>query len=571
MGSRLICQVYTLNLLITAAATGMFGAYIYYNTFSRTREQLFENSRRNLQEVVGEMESVFRRIETQCASLSMNGTFRSGIGGLRYKGAGEIYEDYLKLDRLCAELENVDDLYDIAMVFEAPHRMMNNRDRFYYDNMGIGDRVSGRSSFWLWNHDGLKGMPLYGMRIRAEGENMYLLFGVRERVYQEWLNRLRLYGEGDSFIGTADKGTADDAWKKEIFGRIAGSSTQKGDFILNYGEEKYFVLYGCAGGGPFFAVSAFPTSTIERSAEDSVKGMFFILVPIFLLVLLASYAASLYLTRHLRRLSAEMNRMYPTGDGREIRKKGWDEIAVLEQSFREMQKRMNRAMEEVREAEKKQRFAQLNLLQGQINPHFLYNTLDSINWLAIKTGTPKISFIVKNMSDYFRMGLNAGRQLSTLQQEICHIMSYFNIQKFRFEDKIHLYIDVPKEMMEMQMIVLTLQPAVENAILHGILSEEGREGKITISAETVEETAFIYVADNGVGMEEEEVARLNRRIKRGENGESGPSGYGLYNVNQRIRYFFGDKYGLDIISKKGEGTTCILTLPVHVSLSEEDA
>lgn len=568
-GSRLIYQVYTLNLLITAAATGMFGAYIYYNTFTSTREQLFENSRRNLQEVVGEMESAFRRIETQCASLSMNGTFRSGVSGLYHKSAGEIYGDYLKLDRLCADLENVDDLYDIAVVFEVPHRMMNNRDRFYYDDMQFGDRVLGRSSFWLWNHDGLKGMPLYGMRVHTEGENLYLLFGVRERVYQEWLGRLRLYGEGDSFIGTADKDAVGDAWKKEIFGRIADSKAQKGDFILNYGGEKYFVLYGCAGGGPFFAVSAFPTSTIERNAEDSVKGMFFILLPIFLLVLLASYAASWYLTRHLRRLSVEMNRMYPTGNDREVRKKGWDEIDILEQSFREMQKRINRAMEEVREAEKKQRFAQLSLLQGQINPHFLYNTLDSINWLAIKTGAPKISFIVKNMSDYFRMGLNAGRQVSTLQQEVCHIMSYFNIQKFRFEDKIHLYIDIPKEMMELPMIVLTLQPAVENAILHGILSEEDREGKITISAETVEETAFVYVADNGVGMDEEEVGCLNRRIKRGENGESGSSGYGLYNVNQRIRYFFGEKYGLDIISKKGEGTTCILTLPVHADLLED--
>lgn len=575
-GSRLIFQIYTLNLLITAAATGMFAIYIYYNTFSSTKRQLFETSRRNLQQVVDGMEAVFKRIETQSASLSMNEIFRKGCSGFDTKTPNMIYEDYLKLDKLCAELENVDNLYDISIIFEKRHKMMNNRNRFYYDDMGLFDVIT-EDSFWLWGYGGISGNPLYGIRMQTEDhENVLLLFGIRERVYQEWLAGLRFYGEGKEFIGRMDLSLLDNGiwnaedhiWEKEIMDRLDGIRAGQGDFFLTHESEKYFVLYGFVPKNPFFVASAFPASAIERDAENSVQGMFFILIPILLLVFLASYIASVHLTGHLRRLSWEMNQIYPAENQQIMKKKGWDEIELLESSFHQMQKRMNRAMEEVREAEKKQRIAELSLLQGQINPHFLYNTLDSINWLAIEMNAPKISFIVKNMSDYFRMGLNSGEQISTLRQEICHILSYFNIQKFRFEDKIHLYIDVPKELMETPMIVLSLQPIVENAILHGILEEEGRNGAISVSAEAVEENVFIYIADDGVGMDEEAVSILNRRVKGADNTETGSGGFGLYNVNQRVRYFFGDEYGLDIVSKRGEGTTCILTVPARMEKNE---
>ena len=134
-------------------------------------------------------------------------------------------------------------------------------------------------------------------------------------------------------------------------------------------------------------------------------------------------------------------------------------------------------------------------------------------------------------------------------------------RKFRFDDRIQLYVDVPEEMLELPMIVLTLQPIVENAILHGILAEEGRKGKIFVSGEYQDGQALLYVEDDGIGMSEEEAERLNRRVKKGKGEESGTGGFGLYNVNARLRYYFGEEYGLDIISSPGEGTTCILSFP----------
>lgn len=565
-GSRIIYRIYVLNLLIAAAATGMFGVYIYFDSFTKAKEQLFDNARKNLREVVRDMEAVTRRIETQSASLSMNESFRESVEGVR-KAPGEIYEDYLKLDKLCAELENVDALYDISIVFTKYRRMMNDRNRTYLDDMGVAEKAQGRERFWLGSVEGIPGRFLHGIKTQTAGDgDVFLLFGIRERVYQGWLDRLRLYGEEKAFLGMQDHSfekNDGDTIRSGIMTHILNSGSKAEDFIFQDGKEKYFVLYGQAGNSQIYAVSAFPVSILEKRAEDSVKGMFFILIPIFLMVLLASYVASVYLTSRLRHLVYEMNQMYASDEMQTMRKKK-DDIDRLEEAFHELQGRMNQALEETREAEKKQRFAELSLLQGQINPHFLYNTLDSINWLAIKMNVPQISFIVENMSDYFRMGLNSGEQLTTLRQEICHITSYFNIQRFRFENKIRLCIDVPEELMETPMIVLSLQPVVENAILHGILADEQREGKIIVSAEAVQNCVAVYVFDDGIGMSEEENARLNRRIKKGEANEGGRHSFGLYNVNQRMQYYFGEEYGLDIISRKGEGTTCVLMVPLKV-------
>ena len=382
--------------------------------------------------------------------------------------------------------------------------------------------------------------------------------GMTNIPYKSDLEYLKNYGGESSFLGMREVfGQRHGGLEAEIMDHIVKGNGSSGEFDIKYEGAQHFVLYKRIDGSPFYTVFVFPKETIEKLAEDSVRGMFFILIPIFVLVVAASYLASVHITRHLRRLTLEMNRMYSGEENGKVSK--WkDEIDILEEAFHELQGRIQKVMIEIEEAKRKQMAAELGLLQAQINPHFLYNTLDSINWLAIKMNAPQISFIVKNMSDYFRVGLNAGQQVTTLKQELCHIISYFNIQKFRYEGRIHLYVDFPEEMMETKMIVLTLQPLVENAIIHGILVDEKRNGDIMVNGETVDENMIIYVSDNGVGMSEEQVDELNRKIKKGSGDEQ--NGYGLFNVNQRIRYYYGEEYGLDIISRQGEGTTCILTL-----------
>lgn len=563
--SRFIWKICTLNLLIAAAATGMFGVYIYYNTFSRAKEQLLDSSRKSMQETITDIESAVMRIEMQAGSLLLNEIFNDNIVGLNDKAPGEIYDSYQKLNKLCAGIENVDNMYQLAIVFSEQHKMMNNGVHFFYDDIRIAEAAAGRNQFWIRCEDRILGDYIYGVRTQSRsGEEVFLLFNLYQKVYHEWIDMLRLDTEGYAFLENMQEYQTEDKLKSEIMEEISGQQEEKGNFILRHNGSIYFVLFGKVSGSPFYAVSVLPSVEIENKAEASVKGMFVILIPIFLLTVSASYVASVGITGNLRRLVSEMNRMYQDKEEEKIHR-GKDEIGMLEEAFYDMQERVDHALEETRQAEKKQRIAEMSLLQAQINPHFLYNTLDSINWLAMKTNAPEISFIVKNMSDYFRTGLNAGSPISTLGQEIFHVTSYFNIQKFRFQDRICLYIDVPEELLEASAIVLMLQPVVENAIIHGILADEERKGKIVISAELVEDTIIVYVEDDGIGIEEECVKELNRKIKKGDRTEERTGhGFGLYSVNQRIQYYFGEEYGLDIISQKGEGTTCILTFPLRV-------
>lgn len=295
-------------------------------------------------------------------------------------------------------------------------------------------KATENSTFWIWEEKAKEGKLSYGVSVKTQnGENVLLLFTIREKVYEEWLEYLQTHGEKLSFLGMRKVlGREYSGLESDIMEYIVAEDENSGEFNIKFGESRYFVLYKQVDGSPFYTIFVFPEKAIEKLAEDSVQGMFFILIPIFILVVAASYIASVHITKHLRRLTLEMNQMYSREEkGKASRWK--DEIDILEEAFKELQDRIQKVMEETKGAKKKQMAAELSLLQAQINPHFLYNTLDSINWLAIKMKVPQISFIVKNMSDYFRIGLNAGQQVTVLRQELCHIISYFNIQKFRYE------------------------------------------------------------------------------------------------------------------------------------------
>lgn len=563
-GLKLVHKIFLSNMLIAAVSMGLYGAYIYLNSIDSSKTQLFENARVNMQEVIGDMNAVTRRVEVQAGSMLLDDAFTSEMSGMKYRSPKEKYDAYLRLQKLCSAAEYVDDLYDISLVFSDKIEIFNNRERFFFDNLAIGERMKEDSRKWFQNHSELKGSLIYGVRTYS-GMDGYtcLLFGIKDRIVREWEERLSFFGGETAFLFTGDEPPGMSGSEEgRIMERITALGATEGDFVISIRGMDYYVLYG-KGEGPFFAVTAFPSRDIERRAAASVQKMMYILVPILFLIFVVSCLVSLHITRRLRSLSETMDTLYG-GDLQDWGRRGKDEIDLLNDSFFGMQERINHAMEAVKEAEEKRVFAELNLLQAQINPHFLYNALDNINWLAVKMHVPQISYIVKNMSDYLRTGLNMGRQMSTLGNEIRHIKSYFNIQKFRFENRIHLHVDIPEGMMNLQMNALTLQPIVENAIIHGILVHEGRTGEIRVSAEEIDGVVMISVSDDGVGIPEEELWEINRKIKSltTESNEESMHGFGLYNVNQRIQYTFGKEYGLDLISQPGEGTICIVSLPV---------
>lgn len=237
-----------------------------------------------------------------------------------------------------------------------------------------------------------------------------------------------------------------------------------------------------------------------------------------------------------------------------------DEIAVLAGSVNDMTERLEVMVNQIKEDERKMRYAELRLLQEQINPHFLYNTLDTIVWLIEGNHSDKAVDMVVSLSEFFRLVLSHGKEYITIQEEELHIRSYLEIQQVRYHDILDYEINIDPTVYQYQILKLTLQPLVENSLYHGIKYKRA-PGKIVVTGWMEGDFICFTVEDNGVGMEPEILKKLREEIKRP--CKQTETGFGLANVNERIRMNFGQEYGMEIDSVKGEGTRIRLMIPAE--------
>ncbi|MDO4343380.1 MAG: histidine kinase [Eubacteriales bacterium] len=238
-----------------------------------------------------------------------------------------------------------------------------------------------------------------------------------------------------------------------------------------------------------------------------------------------------------------------------------EELAELGEGFNQMVERIGNLVEDIRVEQLNLRATEQKLLQAQINPHFLYNTLDAIIWLAEAGQTEQVIMMVSALSDFFRTTLSKGRDYITVQEEESHIRSYLKIQQFRYQDILEYEIDIPKEMYRYQILKLTLQPLVENALYHGIKNKRGK-GHIRVTGQLEGGRLVFKVSDDGMGMTPERLAQVRKAMNKGDEDISGdPSGFGLFNVVQRIKLNYGAEYGLWITSVYQEGTEIQVEIP----------
>ncbi len=214
--------------------------------------------------------------------------------------------------------------------------------------------------------------------------------------------------------------------------------------------------------------------------------------------------------------------------------------------------------EQVTREQKELRKAEFELLQAQINPHFLYNTLDAIVWSAEAGNQKQVVKMVGSLSEFFRSSLNKGKETVTVREELSHVRSYLEIQQIRYQDILSYEIAVPESLFTYGIPKITVQPVVENALYHGIKNRRGG-GKITVSGYEDEEDFYIQVKDDGMGMEPERLMEVTKSLSGDGNGEG--KIYGLYNVNERIRLEYGDDYGIELSSVYGHGSTVTIHLP----------
>lgn len=245
-----------------------------------------------------------------------------------------------------------------------------------------------------------------------------------------------------------------------------------------------------------------------------------------------------------------------------------DELAVLAASVNSMTESLEELVTKIREDQQKMRRADLRLLQEQINPHFLYNTLDTIVWLIEGNDSDKAVSMVMSLSEFFRLVLSKGREYITIQEEELHIRSYLEIQQVRYRDILDYEIRIDPALYQYKILKLTLQPLVENSLYHGIKYKRAK-GDIVVTGKLCGDEVHFTVEDNGVGMEEEELHKLQGEIMKP--CKDTEKGFGLANVNERIRMNFGTEYGMRIDSVKGKGTRVEIVIPaVPYAVEKED-
>ena len=234
-----------------------------------------------------------------------------------------------------------------------------------------------------------------------------------------------------------------------------------------------------------------------------------------------------------------------------------EEVQLLSDGIENMVGRLKRQIEMNIEQEKQRRRTELALLQAQINPHFLYNTLDTIIWLMESGEIGDAITMVNSLSNYFRSSLSRGKNVITLAEEEQHIRSYLEIQQIRYRDLMEYEIEIPNQLKNFILPKLTLQPLVENALYHGIKNSR-RQGIIHVTGRARNDCLILEVTDDGVGMTKERLDMVRASIADGRS-----EGFGLRTVHQRIQILFGGEYGLDVESTLDAGTRVTVTIPMQ--------
>lgn len=333
---------------------------------------------------------------------------------------------------------------------------------------------------------------------------------------------------------------------------------------LNYGEgsDKKTVLYKAVDGVNWKLVGMIPAAEY-RSQNQYVLTLTAVAVSVAaLLIMILVVFLIQKITKPLSALASFLKSTSPDEPLPAIPVTTIDEVGQLVISYNRLSSRIVKLTEEVKLNESLKKEADMQALQVQINPHFLYNTLSSVQWLALMNKDGKIAEMVGSLSDFLRFSLNNGQEYCTIRQEMEHVQSYARIQSIRYPDKLSLEMEAAESVQEQRMLKLLLQPLVENALQHGILKRQGA-GTIRILIQKDEQGIRFTVTDDGIGMPAERMSWLKTRLHEPPSQERGPvsGGFGLRNVNHRLQLHYGKEYGLKIESMEGKGTRVSFVIP----------
>lgn len=311
-------------------------------------------------------------------------------------------------------------------------------------------------------------------------------------------------------------------------------------------------------------VSVTPITSFQMGLTDMRFFMIMLMALSLLMLVVINQLVSGQIAKPLQKLNASVKEWETGNLNSDIYVGGPIEVEHLGRALRATVAQIRQMMQDILVEQEEKRRSELDALQSQINPHFLYNTLDSIVWMIEGERYQDAVFMVTQLASLFRISLSRGKTVIRVEDELKHAGNYMNIQMVRYKDVFHVAFEIEPEILSCCTIKLVVQPLLENAIYYGVEHMDG-EGEIVVKGYQKNGDVYIEVKDNGIGMPEEEVSQLlkdNHRVRRRG------SGVGLINVHNRIRLCFGEAYGLEIESAPDEGTTVRIHLP-YITYSEE--
>ena len=331
-------------------------------------------------------------------------------------------------------------------------------------------------------------------------------------------------------------------------------------FTVTDGNETKQVVYFRLGIADWILADEIPVSVIEKDISDLQVIFLGILLASFLLAAAISRFWIYKLTKPLQALTLAMKKMGEGSLGLKVETKAKNELGVLSDQFNSMSLSIRDLMYKNTQAQEEKRVIEMKALRAQINPHFIYNTLNTIKWMAVIQKADNVAESLKTFSDYLRPIFKSGDSVCALSDEVAYTLNYIKILNYRYTGAYKVNADIPGEILACKVPRFILQPLLENCVEHGFSDQNG--GIIHISACEEQGNLRIRVADNGIGLSE---ARIKEITASWENTNSDPGGVnghiGLSNVHRRIRLQYGSPYGLSIDSKKNAGTVVTLVLP----------
>lgn len=327
----------------------------------------------------------------------------------------------------------------------------------------------------------------------------------------------------------------------------------------NITGNRVFVGFYYIESADWFMVTVLPNGPIMTKAMQML-GLF-LAACLFSVIagLLVSLSLSRSLTRRISAVSRQMslvkndNPPMIMSDSQSV-----DEIGELVDAYNYMVRKINRLLAEQAKSAEELRISEFNSLQSQINPHFLYNTMDMINWKAQQGKKAETTAAIRDLSRFYKLTLSRKNTITTVENEIEHASIYMRLQNMRFGNTVDFVVDIPDSMLDIPIPTLIFQPIIENALLHGIYEKESKTGTIVLTGWMETDAAVIMISDDGVGIEENKLVSL---LTEKEEPVKGSGHIGVYNTHRRLQILFGSSYGLHYKSMPGQGTDVEIRIP----------